>query len=49
MLYYALFGGEVVPVRNSTFPNSPQVAEVFLKVGARPVPYLMLSGKVPFT
>lgn len=44
MFYYALFGGDIVPVRNSTFPNSPQVDEVFLKIGAPPFPYLVLSG-----
>jgi hypothetical protein len=43
MFYYGLFGGDIVPVRNSTFPNSPQVNEVFLKIGGVPFPYLMLS------
>jgi hypothetical protein len=44
MFYYGLFGGDVVPVRNSTFRNSLRVDEVFLKIGAPPFPYLMLSG-----
>jgi hypothetical protein len=44
MFYYGLFGGDIVPVRNSTFPNSSPVDEVFLKIGAHPFPYLMLSG-----
>lgn len=43
MFYYGLFGGDLVPVRNSTFPGSPQVDEFFLKIGASPFPYLMLS------
>jgi catechol 2,3-dioxygenase-like lactoylglutathione lyase family enzyme len=44
MFYYGLFGGDIVPVRNTTFPSSPLVDEVFFKIGAPPFPYLMLSG-----
>lgn len=42
MFYYSLFGGDLVPVRNSTFPDSPRADEFFLKVGVPPFPYLML-------
>ena len=44
MFYYALFGSDFVPVRNSTFRNASQMDEVFLKIGASRFPYLMLSG-----
>jgi hypothetical protein len=43
MFYYGLFGGDIVPVSNSTFPDSPRVDEFFLKIGVPPFPYLMLS------
>ncbi|HTX38608.1 MAG TPA: hypothetical protein VME43_26460, partial [Bryobacteraceae bacterium] len=37
MFYYSLFGGDLVPLRNS-FPDSPRADEFFLKVGAPPLP-----------
>jgi catechol 2,3-dioxygenase-like lactoylglutathione lyase family enzyme len=43
MFYYGLFGGDILPVSNSTFPDSPNVDEFFLKIGVPPFPYLMLS------
>jgi catechol 2,3-dioxygenase-like lactoylglutathione lyase family enzyme len=43
MFYYCLFGGDIFPVNNSTFPGSPKVDECFLKIGVSPFPYLMLS------
>jgi catechol 2,3-dioxygenase-like lactoylglutathione lyase family enzyme len=43
MFYYGLFGGDIVPLSNSTFPDSPQADEFFLKIGAPPFPYLILS------
>jgi catechol 2,3-dioxygenase-like lactoylglutathione lyase family enzyme len=43
MFYYGLFGAELLPLRNSTFPDSTLVEEFFLKIGASPLPFLMLS------
>ncbi len=43
MFYYGLFGCDAVPARNSTFPDSPEVDEVFLKIGGPSFPFLMLS------
>lgn len=43
MFYYSLFGGDIVPVRNSTFPDSPEADELFLRIGVPPFPYLMLA------
>jgi hypothetical protein len=43
MFYHGLFGGDILPVSNSTFPDSPKVDEFFLKIGVPPFPYLMVS------
>jgi catechol 2,3-dioxygenase-like lactoylglutathione lyase family enzyme len=46
-----LFGGQVVSLRNATFPDSPPRDEFLLHLGAQPGPYLMLatvrSGEQP--
>src|SRR5215831_1261806 len=43
VFYYQLFGGEVIPVSNSTMPDQPRVDELFLRLGSPPYPYLMFS------
>jgi hypothetical protein len=43
MFYSGLFDADLIAVRNTTFPGSPEVLEFFLKIGGTPAPYLMLS------
>jgi catechol 2,3-dioxygenase-like lactoylglutathione lyase family enzyme len=43
MFYSGLFGSDIIAVRNATLPESPEVLEFFLKIGAPSTPYLMLS------
>src|SRR3569832_1414623 len=43
MFYHSLFGGELVPLRNSTLNSQPNVEEFFLKLGAADFPYLMCA------
>jgi catechol 2,3-dioxygenase-like lactoylglutathione lyase family enzyme len=43
MFYYGLFGGEILFVRNTTFPGEPLVDEFFFRIGSPAVPYLILS------
>jgi hypothetical protein len=43
IFYYHLFGGEIIAVRNSTFPGTPEVDEFFLKVGAPQFPYIVFA------
>jgi hypothetical protein len=43
IFYYHLFGGEIIAVRNSTFPGAPEVDEFFLKIGAPQIPYVVFA------
>lgn len=43
IFYNHLFGGEIIAVRNSTFPGTPEVDEFFLKIGAPQFPYVVFA------